>query len=54
MEKAVTYCNECGEDIYDGESYYDFFGYKVCDGCIGAFEKAHLEQAEAVEAGEDI
>ncbi len=52
--KRVTECYYCGGDIVDGESYYDFFGLAICDGCINEFEKEHLRQAEAVEPGEDI
>jgi hypothetical protein len=27
-------CSGCGENIYDGETYYDVMGEQFCESCI--------------------
>lgn len=33
----VDHCNECDRDIYEGEEYYTFGTYNVCDDCIDTY-----------------
>jgi len=32
--RACCVCDECGEDIYEGETYYRIDGRVFCEGCI--------------------
>lgn len=33
-EKTVHICMNCGEDIYEGDDYYDIDGEAWCEECI--------------------
>ena len=33
---VVLYCDECGEDIREGEEYYSIGGMTVCEDCMNA------------------
>lgn len=35
--KARTTCNECGQDIYEGEIFYTINGENICVDCLGDF-----------------
>lgn len=34
---AVDRCNDCGEDIYEGQEYYDFNGTIICKDCFAKY-----------------
>lgn len=34
LAMVVDACTECGEDIYEGETYYTFGVVNVCEDCI--------------------
>lgn len=38
-EKPIMYCPECGEDIYEGEEYYQLEDITICEDCISKFKK---------------
>ncbi len=42
--RPVFLCSECGETIFEGEEYYDFFGEQFCENCIIAMART----AEAI------
>jgi formylmethanofuran dehydrogenase subunit E len=44
LAKAVDTCNICGEDIYEGESYYDIENIIICNSCIEEFKKVAQEE----------
>lgn len=45
-ERKAFDCDSCGEAIYEGEEYYDFDGYKVCQECIDSYCRQHKTLAE--------
>lgn len=32
--KIANKCDICGEDIYEGETYYEIFDENICENCI--------------------
>lgn len=34
---VIDNCNECGNDIHEGDTYYTFGTYVVCENCINDF-----------------
>lgn len=36
---VVDICSECGNEIYEGEEYYDFYGKPICEDCMIQFKK---------------
>lgn len=34
LPKVVFICSGCGDDIYDGEYYWDILGEQFCEKCI--------------------
>ena len=30
----LYYCDECSDEIYDGETYYEIYGGHFCERCI--------------------
>ena len=37
--EAVFICAECGEDICEGDEYYDVLGEQFCETCIEKFRR---------------
>lgn len=33
-DEGMYVCDWCGEEIYEGDKYYDFDGSKVCADCV--------------------
>lgn len=33
--EAALYCTECGQEIYEGEDYYEIGGLALCERCTG-------------------
>ena len=38
-KEAVCTCDMCGEDIYEGEDYYQINNDNICKFCINDFRK---------------
>lgn len=36
-------CDECGQDIYEGEEYWVIDGCTVCDDCLRDFAEKYFE-----------
>ena len=34
--RPFTYCDECGEEIYEGDDYYNIGGNIFCENCVNA------------------
>lgn len=32
--KPVYYCDSCGEGIFDGDEYVEFFDNRICKACM--------------------
>ena len=32
-------CNECGEEIYSSDTYYDIDGNIICEDCMNKYKK---------------
>ena len=32
--RAIFVCSGCGQDIYEGEDYWDILGEQFCENCI--------------------
>jgi len=32
--RTCCLCDECGEDIYEGETYYRIGGLNLCEACV--------------------
>ena len=30
----IDLCEECGQEIFEGEDFYDIDGFKYCENCI--------------------
>jgi len=47
-KRAVFVCSGCGDDIFEGDIYYDVLGEQFCEYCIeGAKDKAvYVDEAE--------
>lgn len=41
---SVDTCNECGNQIYTGEEYFDIHGTIICEKCIDNFRKLGGEE----------
>ena len=38
------YCEACGEEIYDGDEYYEIGGHKFCEACVsGGYRTAEVD-----------
>ncbi len=35
--RVVYHCDCCGEEIYEGEAYYDIADRIYCEGCVEGF-----------------
>lgn len=48
------HCDQCGGEIYAGESYYYFDNPElvVCENCVGEWAKKYIELARRI-AGDD-
>lgn len=46
----IFICSECGESIYEGESYYDVMGEQFCEECMRGF----LRTAELYDTYDDV
>ncbi len=47
--EPVLVCEECGEEIMDGEEYYrDIDGANLCENCFDKWCHAHCKTASAV------
>lgn len=44
MAKPFCQCDFCGEDIYEGEDFYDFDGDIVCENCERDYVKEHFRR----------
>lgn len=42
--KAVCQCEYCGSNIYPGDSYYNFNGDVICDGCAWEYVRDNFRQ----------
>ncbi len=38
----VGYCNQCGGEIYDGETVYRIDGQRIHEDCLGDFAKKYF------------
>ena len=43
--KKFTDCDNCSETIYEGQKYYDFDGYRVCEDCVDDYIREHRRTA---------
>ena len=41
-------CDECGQDIYEGEEYWVIDGCTVCDDCLRAFAEDYFWQNKRI------
>lgn len=48
LPKVVLTCDKCGEDIYEGDEYYeDIDGECICESCMDKWISNHHMYAEA-------
>ena len=43
-EKPKMHCDDCGADLYEGDTYYDFDGFYICPGCLESYLKTHFKR----------
>lgn len=37
--EAVLHCDMCGEPIYEGDTYYDIAGDRICANCMDGYSR---------------
>ena len=44
-DRIAFHCDDCGGPIYEGEDYFNIYGFRLCERCV--FEWLRKQKAEA-------